>query len=53
MTVYRLVVKDTIEELIVALHKQKRDLIDSLQEEADSARKVLTGELLNLLQIQG
>ena len=53
VTVYRLVVKDSIEEQIVALHKQKRDLADSLLEGADSAGKVSAEELLNLLQGKG
>jgi SNF2 family DNA or RNA helicase/tetratricopeptide (TPR) repeat protein len=53
VTVYRLVVKDSIEEQIVGLHKQKRDLADSLLEGADSAGKVSAEELLSLLQGKG
>ncbi len=50
VTVYRLVVKDSIEEQIVDLHKQKRELAESLLEGADSAGKISAGELLSLLQ---
>ncbi len=50
VTVYRLVVKDSIEEQIVALHKQKRDLADSLLEGTDAAGKISARELLGLLQ---
>jgi SNF2 family DNA or RNA helicase len=50
VTVYRLVVKNTIEEQIVDLHKQKRDLADSLLEGTDAAGKISATELLGLLQ---
>jgi len=50
VTVYRLVVKNSIEEQIVDLHKQKRDLADSLLEGTDSAGKISAAELLGLLQ---
>ncbi|MFO7760077.1 MAG: DEAD/DEAH box helicase [Thermodesulfobacteriota bacterium] len=50
VTVYRLVVKDSIEEQIVELHKEKRELADSLLEGTDAAGKISAQELLNLLQ---
>ncbi len=50
VTVYRLVMKDTIEEQIVGLHKEKRDLADSLLDGADAAGKLSAGELLALLR---
>ncbi len=50
VTVYRLVMKNSIEEQIVDLHKQKRDLADSLLEGTDTAGKVSAKELLSLLQ---
>ena len=50
VTVYRLVLKNSIEEQIVDLHKQKRDLADSLLEGTDAAGKVSATELLGLLQ---
>ncbi len=53
VTVYRLVMKDSIEEQIVDLHKQKRDLANSLLEGTDSAGKVSARELLGLLQGEG
>jgi superfamily II DNA or RNA helicase len=50
VTIYRLVAKGTIEEKIVELHQQKRDLADSLLEGADVSGKVSTEALLNLIQ---
>ncbi len=50
VTVYRLVMKDSIEQQIVALHKRKRDLADSLLEGTDAAGKISAAELLALLQ---
>ncbi len=50
VTIYRLVAKNTIEEKIVQLHGQKRDLADSLLEGSDLSGKISTDELLNLIQ---
>jgi SNF2 family DNA or RNA helicase len=52
VTVYRLVTKNTIEEKIIALHQEKRDLADSLLEGADISNKISADELLTLLQDQ-
>ncbi len=49
VTVYRLVMKNSIEQQIVNLHKQKRDLADSLLEGTDAAGKISAPELLALL----
>ncbi|MFH0785741.1 MAG: DEAD/DEAH box helicase [Pseudomonadota bacterium] len=49
VTVYRLVMKGSIEQQIVNLHKQKRDLADSLLEGTDAAGKISAPELLALL----
>jgi SNF2 family DNA or RNA helicase len=49
VTVYRLVMKDSIEQQIVELHKHKRDLADSLLEGTDAAGKISAQELLSLL----
>jgi len=49
VTIYRLVGKDTIEEKIVKLHSQKRDLADSLLEGTDVSGKISTEALLNLI----
>jgi superfamily II DNA or RNA helicase len=50
VTIYRLVAKDTIEDKIVKLHHQKRDLADSLLEGADMSGKISTEELMRLIQ---
>ncbi len=50
VTIYRLVAKDTIEDKIVDLHHHKRDLADSLLEDADISGKISTTELLRLIQ---
>ncbi|QZZ22946.1 DEAD/DEAH box helicase [Leptothermofonsia sichuanensis E412] len=50
VTIYRMVAKNTIEEKIVQLHHQKRDLADSLLEGADMSGKVSTEELVRLIQ---
>ncbi len=49
VTIYRLVAKNTIEEKIVDLHKQKRDLADSLLEGTDMSGKISTEQLLQLI----
>ena len=50
VTIYRLVMKDTIEEKIVDLHAAKRDLADNLLEGADVSGKMSAHELLALIQ---
>jgi hypothetical protein len=50
VTIYRLVVKDTIEEKIVDLHKTKRALADSLLEGAELGAKLSADDMLALLQ---
>jgi SNF2 family DNA or RNA helicase len=50
VTVYRLVVKDSIEEQIITLHKEKRDLAESLLTGSDRAGKIRAEDLLGLLQ---
>ncbi|WP_246293942.1 DEAD/DEAH box helicase [Desulfobacter latus] len=50
VTVYRLIMKDTIEERIVNLHKQKRKLAESLLAGSDVAAKISAEELLSLLR---
>lgn len=49
VTIYRFVARGTIEEKIVALHAQKRDLADSLLEGADISGKMSADELLTLM----
>lgn len=50
VTVYRLVTKGTIEEQIVSLHRQKRDLADSLLEGGEISGKIGAVELLQLMR---
>jgi hypothetical protein len=50
VTVYRLVAKNTIEEKIVRLHAEKRDLADSLLEETDTGATLSADELLQLIR---
>ncbi|MEM1280834.1 MAG: DEAD/DEAH box helicase, partial [Cyanobacteria bacterium P01_H01_bin.152] len=50
VTIYRLVAQGTIEDKIVALHKTKRDLADSLLAGTDVSSKISTDELLALIQ---
>lgn len=51
VTVYRLVTENTIEEKILALHHDKRDLADSLLEGTDNSHALSTEDLLNLLKV--
>ncbi len=50
VTIYRLVTKNTIEEKIVALHHQKRDLADSLLAGTDQAARLSAEDMLKLIQ---
>ncbi len=50
VTVYRLVARDTIEEKILRMHREKRDLATSLLEGADMSGKISAEELLHLIR---
>ncbi len=50
VTVYRLVTKGTIEEKIVKLHQEKRDLAGSLLEGSDISGKISAEELVKLIR---
>ena len=50
VTIYRLVMRNTIEEKIVDLHSAKRDLAESLLVGADMTGKMSADELLTLLR---
>ncbi|SHH89761.1 DEAD/DEAH box helicase [Desulfofustis glycolicus] len=50
VTIYRLVCKDTIEEKIVKLHQEKRDLADSLLEGTDTSARLSSDELIKLIR---
>ena len=49
VTIYRMVVKNTIEEKIVKLHAQKRDLASALLEGTDGGSKLSVEELVELI----
>jgi len=50
VTIYRLVCRHTIEEKIVQLHQEKRDLADSLLEGTDVSGRLSTQELIELIK---
>jgi SNF2 family DNA or RNA helicase len=50
VTIYRLVCKNTIEEKIVKLHQEKRDLAGSLLEGTDISAKMKSEDLLDLIK---
>jgi SNF2 family DNA or RNA helicase len=50
VTIYRLLTKNTIEEKIVRLHQEKRDLASSLLDGSDISGKVSAEELLRLIK---
>jgi hypothetical protein len=50
VTVYRLVAQNTIEEKIVRMHAEKRDLADSLLDETDASARISADELLRLIR---
>jgi superfamily II DNA or RNA helicase len=50
VTVYRLIVRDSIEEKILELHRSKRDLASDLLEGAEVSGKLSEEDLLNLIR---
>ena len=50
VTIYRFITDGTIEERILKLHADKRDLADSLLEGTDRSGKLSTQELLKLIR---
>lgn len=50
VTIYRLIVKNSIEEKIVGLHQEKRDLADSLLSGSDISGSFSANQLFALLQ---
>jgi len=52
VTIYRLITKHTIEEKIVKLHQDKRDLANSLLAETEINSRISAEELLNLIREQ-
>ncbi|NUO82355.1 ATP-dependent helicase [candidate division KSB1 bacterium] len=49
VTIYRLIAKGTIEEKILALHKEKRNLADGLLDETGASAKLPVEELMKLI----
>ena len=49
VTIYRLVLQGSIEEQILSLHGQKRELIDSMLSERETAKQVSAAELMALI----
>ncbi len=50
VTIYRLICKNTIEEKIVKLHQEKRDLAGSLLEGSDISAKMSANDLMELIK---
>lgn len=50
VTIYRLVTKNTIEEKILKLHQEKRDLAGSLLDGSDISGKISAEELMKLIR---
>ncbi|MEM7037523.1 MAG: DEAD/DEAH box helicase, partial [Bacteroidota bacterium] len=50
VTIYRLISRHTVEEKIVRLHEEKRDLADDLLQGTDTVSRLNIRELLALLQ---
>jgi SNF2 family DNA or RNA helicase len=53
VTVYRLVAEDTIEEQILALHADKRNLVADILAGSDQAARLSTQELVDLIRTGG
>jgi len=53
VTVYRLVSRDTIEEQILKLHGEKRNLVAGILDGTDQAAKLSTRELIDLIKSGG
>lgn len=53
VTIYRLIAKNTIEDKILQLHYDKRDLAESILSGTDSVNKLSQDELLRLLTMAG
>ncbi len=50
VTVYRLIAEGTIEQQILSLHRDKRELVDALLSGADTAGKLSTTQLAELIR---
>ena len=52
VTIYRMITKHSIEEKILNLHREKRDLANSLLADTEISRRISAEELLNLIREQ-
>ncbi|MFY9252792.1 MAG: C-terminal helicase domain-containing protein [Fuerstiella sp.] len=48
--VYRIIAKDTIEEQILSLHEEKRDLVEGVLSGAEASAKLTTEQLAELIR---
>ena len=48
--VYRIIAKDTIEEQILSLHEEKRDLVEGVLSGAEASAKLTTEQLVELIR---
>lgn len=53
VTVYRLIAEQTIEQQILSLHAEKRELVDALLAGTDAAGKLTTAQLVGLIRGAG
>ena len=53
VVVYRMIAKETVEEQILALHEEKRDLVDSVLSGADAAGRLSAEDLAKLIRLGG
>ncbi|APZ95352.1 DEAD/DEAH box helicase [Fuerstiella marisgermanici] len=51
--VYRIIARDTIEEQILSLHEEKRDLVEGVLSGSEASAKLSTEELAALIRNQG
>jgi len=51
VTIYRLIMQNSIEEKIIALHKNKKDIADDLLSGSDVSGKITEEELIQLMSI--
>jgi SNF2 family DNA or RNA helicase len=53
VTVYRIVAENTIEDKIIRLHEQKRDLADALLAGTNESARMSASDLMALLRSEG
>ena len=53
VVVYRLISRETVEEQILSLHEEKRDLVDGVLSGTDAASRLSTQDLAKLIRSGG